>query len=100
MLRITFDQNSDTMTFKLEGRVAGPWATELYRLWEEEAPNLDRRRLSLDLCSTPYADAGGIRVLKAIYAQTRADVIVSTPWTRYLAQEVMADTKNPAELEN
>jgi anti-anti-sigma regulatory factor len=77
------------MTLKLEGRIAGPWAAELDRLWEETAPSLDKRKLSLDLRETTYADAGGIRVLKAIYSQTGATILAGTPWTQYLADEVM-----------
>jgi hypothetical protein len=100
MLRITVVQNSDAMTFKLIGRVAGPWSAELYGLWEEAAPLLDRRKMVLDLRATTYADAGGVRVLKAIYSQTRANVIVGARWTRYLADEVMTGATNLAELEN
>jgi anti-anti-sigma regulatory factor len=88
MLRITVQENSNGMTLKLEGRLAGPWAAELDRLWEETAPSLAERKLSLDLRETTYADAGGIRVLKAIYSQTGAAILAGTPWTQYLAEEV------------
>jgi anti-anti-sigma regulatory factor len=85
---------------KLEGRVAGPWAAELNRLWEETAPQLDHRKLSLDLRATTYADASGIQVLKAIYSQTGANILAGTPWTQYLAQEVSTKSRIVAELEN
>jgi anti-anti-sigma regulatory factor len=100
VLRITVEQNSDAMTFKLEGRVAGPWVAELNHLWEETAPHLDQRKLSIDLRATTYADAGGIRVLRAIYAQTGANVLAGTPWTQYLAEEITTDSRNLAEVEN
>jgi anti-anti-sigma regulatory factor len=99
MLRITVDQKSDSMTLKLEGRVAGPWAAELGRLWEETAPRLDERKLSLDLRETTYADADGIRVLKAIYSQTGASILAGTPWTQYLAEEVTNKNSSLAEVE-
>lgn len=99
MLRITVEQNSDAMTLKLEGRVAGPWVAELDRLWEETAPRLDNRKLSLDLRATTYVDAGGIQVLKAIYSQTGAEILATTPWTQYLAEEVSANSMNVAEVE-
>jgi anti-anti-sigma regulatory factor len=99
MLRITVEQNSDSMTLKLEGRVAGPWVAELNRLWEETAPQLQKRRLSLDLRETTYADAGGIQVLKAIYSQTGASILAGTPWTRYLAEEVTTKSRGLAEVE-
>ena len=75
---------------KLEGRIAGPWANELDRLWVETAPRLESRRLVIDLHNVTYADANGKQVLRDIYAQTHADLIASTPWTQFLAEEVTA----------
>ena len=88
MLRITVEENSKAMVIKLEGRIAGPWAAELDRLWKETAPAVAQRNLSLDLRETTFADAGGIRVLRAIYSQTGAEILTGTPWTEYLAEEV------------
>jgi len=76
------------MTIKLEGRVTGPWVAELDRLWQQASPSLGSRQLSLDLRETTYADAGGIEALRAIYSQTKASILTSTPWTQYLAEEI------------
>jgi hypothetical protein len=91
-LRITVEENAEAMVFKLEGRIVGPWAAELDRLWAQTSPSLAARKLSLDLRETTYADAGGIRVLRAIYSQTAAVILTSTPWTQYLADEVTRKT--------
>ena len=99
MLRITVDENPDTMIIKLEGRLAGPWAAELDRLWEETAPTLAKRKLSLDLRETTFADAGGIRILRTIYSQTGAAILTGTPWTQYLAEEVACRITEQAETE-
>jgi anti-anti-sigma regulatory factor len=98
VLKITKQENSEAIVLKLEGRLAGPWVEELDRLWEETAPALKERKLSLDLRETTFADAGGIRVLKAIYSQTGARILAGTPWTQYLAEEVSASS-NKTELE-
>ena len=87
-LRITVEENAERMVVKLEGRIVGPWAAELDRLWTQTSPSLASRKVSLDLRETTYADAGGIQVLRAIYAQTEAAILTSTPWTQYLADEV------------
>jgi anti-anti-sigma regulatory factor len=87
-LRITVDENPKAIAIKLEGRVAGPWAAELDRLWKETAPAVAQRDLSIDLRETTYADASGIEVLRAIYSRTGAAILTSTPWTEYLAEEV------------
>jgi len=99
VLRITVDENPDTMIIKLEGRLAGPWAAELDRLWEETAPSLAKRKLSLDLRETTFADAGGIRILRTIYSQTGAAILTGTPWTQYLAEEVACRITEQAETE-
>ena len=75
---------------RLEGRIAGPWANELDRVWVETAPRLESRRRVIDLHNVTYADANGKQVLRDIYAQTHADLIASTPWTQFLAEEVTA----------
>jgi len=78
----------EAMTIKLEGRVTGPWVAELDRLWQQTSPTLGSRQLSIDLRETTYADAGGVGALRAIYSQTRAALLTSTPWTQYLAEEI------------
>jgi anti-anti-sigma regulatory factor len=99
VLRITVEENPVAIALKLEGRLAGPWVEELNRLWEQTAPALNERKLFLDLRETTYADADGIRVLKAIYSQTGAEIIAGTPWTQYLAQEITTTQNNQAALE-
>ena len=99
MLRITVEETPEAIVVKLEGRLTGPWVDELDRLWEQTAPGLNERELSIDLRQTTFADAGGIRILKAIYSQTGARILASTPWTQYLAEEVTAANSNSTELE-
>jgi len=98
VLRITVDENSEAIVLKIEGRLTGPWVEELDRVWEQTAPGLKQRKLSLDLRQTTFADAGGIQVLKTIYSQTGAHILAGTPWTQYLAEEVTASS-NTAKLE-
>ncbi len=76
------------MEMKLEGRIAGPWVTELGRVWVETAPRLASRKLVLDLSSVTYADAGGTELLGQIYSQTRAELLAGTLWTRSLAEQI------------
>ena len=99
VLRITVEENSNAIVIKLEGRVAGPWVAELSRLWEEKAPAAAQKKLSLDLRETTFADAAGIRVLRAIYSQTGAAILASTPWTQYLAEEVARKNGQFTEME-
>jgi anti-anti-sigma regulatory factor len=88
VLRITVEEKPETVVLKLEGRLAGPWAAELGSFWQEKAPNIEKKKLSIDLREVTFADAKGIRLLQEIYSQTGAVLLTGTPWTQYLAQEV------------
>jgi hypothetical protein len=74
-----------------EGRVTGPWAEELGRVWLEKSSLLIQGKLSLDISNMSYADADGIRVLRDIYSQARPEVVANTPWTRHLAAQIAAN---------
>ncbi|MGA3101627.1 MAG: hypothetical protein ABSD61_07185 [Terracidiphilus sp.] len=100
MLRIYFQESSNSIVIKLEGRVAGPWAAELGRLWEEKAPAVAQKKLSLDLRETTFADATGIKVLRTIYSRTGAAILTGTPWTEYLAEEVARKNSQQADTES
>ncbi len=100
MLRISIEENAELLEIKLEGRVAGPWAQELGRVWVETAPRLATRKLVLDLSSVTYADSAGTHLLGQIYAQTHADLLAGTLWTQSLAEQISrrdAQTENDAQ---
>jgi anti-anti-sigma regulatory factor len=99
MLRITIEEDQEAAVLKLEGRVAGPWVAELSRYWREMAPSLASRKLLLDLSNVTYTDEVGKRVLGAIYAQTAAELITSTPWTKFLAEQITRGGAQPVEEE-
>lgn len=90
-LRITIQDKAEALEMTLEGRVAGPWASELDRVWVEAAPRLQSKKLVIDLHNVTYADASGKQVLRDIYTQTHAELVATTPWTQFLAEEVTAD---------
>ncbi len=87
------------MEIKLEGRIAGPWADELDRVWKEATSQLASRKLTIDLRNVIYADVRGKQVLRAIYSQTGAALLTSTPWTQFLAAEVAATRAETVEGE-
>jgi hypothetical protein len=96
-LRISIEQTTVSVSITLEGRIAGPWAAELGRSWTELTPPLGTRTLLIDLRNATYADASGVQVLRNIYSETRAELITSTPWTKYLAEEIMRGSAIPVE---
>jgi anti-anti-sigma regulatory factor len=98
-LRISTEQFDEQMVIRLDGRVAGPWATELVRVWTESAATLDRRKTTIDIRNVTYVDEQGKNILRDIYDQTQAELLASTPWTRYLAEEVMRNSANHSKEE-
>lgn len=87
-LRITVEESGESKVLKLEGRLTGPWVAELDHLWQQTSRGNGHHKIVLDLRETTYADAKGIESLRSIYRQTGADILTSTPWTQYLADEV------------
>ena len=77
---------------KLEGRLAGPWADELDRVWTEAAPKILSKKLTVDLQNITYADIAGKRVLQKIYAQTNAQFVAVSPSSQFLAEEITLTT--------
>ena len=90
MLRITIHEPEDTAIIRitLVGRVAGPWARELDRVWAEASPRLGRRRLIIDLRDVTYADVAGKSVLVRMLSYGNAEVVAGSLQTYDLAQEV------------
>ena len=69
MLRITVHDDQESLTFQLEGRLAGPWVRELAECWQS---NLARRRkpiLRVDLTGVTFIDAAGQACLAALHRQ-------------------------------
>jgi anti-anti-sigma regulatory factor len=90
MLRITINEpEGETMRLKLEGRITGPWAEELDRVWVETAPRLGSRKLIIDLSNVTYADASGKSVLGKIFSTTNAEFVAGTLLTQDLAAAVV-----------
>lgn len=87
-LRISIQESDQSIGFILEGRIVGPWVEELKRAWMELVPRLGGKQLQLDLRNVTYSDAGGKDVLREIVGKTQAELITSSPWTQYLAEEI------------
>lgn len=85
-MRITIDDGPATLTLKLEGRVAGLWASELRKSWDS-LPSPKSRTVVVDLCGVTHVDSAGKEVLADIHKQTGAQFLADTPMTKYFAEE-------------
>ena len=87
-LRITVHEQDSLIKLTLEGRLVGPWVAELCKAWRETAPRLGSKRLFLDLRDLTFINEEGKQVLREIVRQTSTEISASTPFTKYLAQEI------------
>ena len=66
MLKITLCRDPSATTFRLEGRLAGPWVRELEDSWQAESPGANPT-LRVDLTGVTFIDAAGRALLARMY---------------------------------
>ena len=69
MLRITIQHDAQSVTFRLEGRLAGSWVDELAECWQGTASTLEQRPALFDLTEVTFVDAAGKEFLAARYRE-------------------------------
>jgi anti-anti-sigma regulatory factor len=88
MLKITKhgDAKSESVLFKLEGRLAGPWVEELDACWRQVAANTQSRRV-IDLTGVMFVDAAGKALLTKLWQQG-AELRAVGCLTRCIVEEI------------
>ena len=69
MLRITIHDDPGSRTFKVEGRLAGPWVREVEECWKSTLVGRRERAFRFDLTGVTMIDAPGKAFLAAAHAQ-------------------------------
>jgi anti-anti-sigma regulatory factor len=86
MLRITVHDNPESLTFQLEGKVAGPWVQELKQCWQRALAGR-RPAVRIDLAGVTFIDAAGKELLAAMHRQ-HAELIAADCLTRAVVAEI------------
>ncbi len=86
MLRITTHSTADSLTFQLEGRLVGPWVTELRDCWRRTVSD-GKRAVHIDLLAVTYVDAAGKELLADLYRQG-AELLASDCQMKAIVAEV------------
>jgi len=85
MLRISLiDSRSNQITLRLEGRVAGPWVSELWKACEKVLG--DGQALELNLADVSFLDLAGVTLL----TQVRARGVELTGCSPFVAEQLKA----------
>ena len=87
MLRITADDRPRVVTFRLEGRLEGPWAVELEKCWRSTLAALSKPEVRVDLTEVTFIDAAGKARLAAMHAHG-AVLVASDCLTKAVINEI------------
>ena len=87
MLRITIQESAQASTFKLEGKLTGPWVRELEHAWAASSGEVPDRTLTVDLADVTFIDCAG-RSLLARMHESGATLIAHSPMNRSIVDEI------------
>jgi ABC-type transporter Mla MlaB component len=87
MLRITVHDKPESLTFQLEGRLAGPWVRVLEECWQSALAGQRQPILRVDLTGVTSIDAAGRACLAAMHRQG-ADLIAADCLTKAVVAEI------------
>lgn len=90
MLRITADDRPRVLSFRLEGRLEGPWVEELEKCWRGMVARAGTTDLRVDLTGVTFVDAAGKAQLTAMRRQG-AEFMADDCLTRAIVSEIVAD---------
>lgn len=97
MLRITVHDQPRTLTFQLEGKLAGPGLQELQECWEKSLPHGSRLKRRVDLTGVTFIDAAGRACLVAMHRQG-AEFIAPDCLTKAVVAEIIQALEPGCEL--
>ena len=96
MLRITVHENQGSLTFQLEGRLAGPWLRELEECWQSTLAQKRKPILRVDLTGVTFIDDAGKTCLAAMHRQG-AELIAADCLTRDIVAEIRRNGFEPRD---
>lgn len=91
MLRITADEQPRALSFRLEGRLEGPWVGELEKLWRGMVARTGTPALRVDLTGVTFVDGAGKAQLAALHRQG-AEFIADDCLMRAIVSEVVEES--------
>jgi hypothetical protein len=89
MLRITTHHKPESLTFQLEGKLAGLWVRELESCWLRTLADRPGSAVRFDLKGLTFIDAAGKAFLAARYTQG-AEFVASGCLMRAVVAEITA----------
>ena len=88
MLRITVHDNQESLTFQLEGRLAGVWVKEVEQCWQSTLARQRKPILRVDLTGVTFIDDAGKACLAAMHRQG-AELVAADCLTKEIVAEII-----------
>jgi anti-anti-sigma regulatory factor len=87
MLRITIYNDSQPVTFQLEGRLTGPWLDELAKCWNRALSTNRKPNIRVDLTGLTFVDNAGKAYLKTMHRRG-AQFVTADCETKSIVDEI------------
>jgi ABC-type transporter Mla MlaB component len=92
MMRITQQQDGETITLKIEGRLVGEWANEMKRCWNEVKNDARSRGIRIDLTDVTFIDVAGRELLAQMFA-SGAVAVAANVMTKAVVEQLTGDAQ-------
>ncbi|HTL61630.1 MAG TPA: hypothetical protein VL261_08295 [Nitrospira sp.] len=92
MLKITTQISDDTTKITLEGRLAGPWISELERCWREAEQSAAGRRVVVDLIGVTFVEQDGKALLTRMH-QAGAELLATGCCMRSIVEDAKSHVR-------
>jgi ABC-type transporter Mla MlaB component len=96
MLRITVHDNQESLTFQLEGRLAGAWVKEVEQCWQSALAHQRKPISRVDLTGVTFIDNAGKAWLAAMQRQG-AELVAADCLTKEIVAEIRRDGSEPRD---
>jgi len=87
MLKITLEDSSTELRFRLEGNLAGPWVGELRQVWQTAASTTAGRSTVADLSDVDFVDECGQSLLADMH-HAGVGLVGVTPLMQAVMEEI------------
>ena len=87
MLKITIMETATERRWIVQGRLVGPWVSELRTTWKRAHTTQDKRACIIDLNDVTFIDKSGERLLRAI-SKKGAQLIAGGMYVKHVVEQL------------
>ena len=87
MLKITITDTATDRRWIVQGRLVGPWVSELRTAWKKGHKSQDKRACVVDLNDVTFIDKSGERLLRAM-SKKGAQLIAEGLYIKHVLEQV------------